>query len=52
MAAPIISASGTVPRMAPVHMELPWLATATLVTPSSLREASDDVTFTAYHESP
>ena len=33
--APIISASGTVPRMAPVHVGLPWLATATLVAPSS-----------------
>ena len=46
-AAPIISAPGTVPQMAPVHVGLPWLATATLVTPSSGGEASDDVTFTA-----
>ena len=34
-AAPMISASGTVPHMAPVHVGLPWLATATLVAPSS-----------------
>ena len=45
VAAPIISASGTVPHMAPVHVGLPWLATATLVAPSSWGEASDDVTF-------
>ena len=40
----MISASGTVPRMAPVHVGLPWLATATLVAPSSWGDASDDVT--------
>ena len=44
-AAPMISASGTVPRMSPVQVGLPWLATATLVTPSSWGEALDDVTF-------
>ena len=43
----MISASGIVPRMAPIHVWLPWLATATLVTPSSWGEASDDVTFAA-----
>ena len=32
-AAPMISASGTVPYMAPVHVRLPWLAT-TLVASS------------------
>ena len=43
-AAPMMSALGIVPRMAPVHVGLPWLATATLVAPSSWGEASDDVT--------
>ena len=46
-AALIISASGTMPRMAPVHVGLPWLATATLVAPPSWGEASDDVTLAA-----
>ena len=46
-AAPMISASGVVPWMAPVHVGLPWLATATLVAPSPWGEASDDVTLVA-----
>ena len=44
---PMISALGTVPRMAPVHVGLPWLAIATLVAPSSWGEASNDVIFVA-----
>ena len=43
----MISASGTKPRMAPVHVGFPWLATGTLVTLSSRGEASADVTFAA-----
>ena len=46
-AAPMIFASGTVTRMAPVHVGLPWLAAATLVAPSSCGEASDDVPIVA-----
>ena len=46
-AAAMISASGTVPRMAPVHVGLPWLATATLVALSPWGEASGDVTLVA-----
>ena len=34
-AAPMIAASGSVRRMAPVHVELPWLANATLLAPFS-----------------
>ena len=45
--APMISASGTLPRMAPVHVGLPWLATTTLVAPCSWGAASDDVTLVA-----
>ena len=39
--APIISSSGTVPWMAPVHVGLRWPATATLLTPSSWGEAGE-----------
>ena len=46
-AAPMISASATVPWMAPVHVGLPWLATATLVASSPWGDASDDVTLVA-----
>ena len=43
----MISASGTVPRMAPVHVGLRGLTTAALVAPSSRGDASDDVTLVA-----
>ena len=43
----MICASETVPRMATVNVGLPWVATATLVTPSSWAQASDEVTFAA-----
>ena len=46
-AAPMISASGTVPLMAPVHVGIPWLATATFVASSPWGDASDDVTLVA-----
>ena len=44
---PMISAFGTVPWMATVHVGLPWLATATLVASSPWGDASDDVTLVA-----
>ena len=46
-AAPMISASGTVPWMAPVHVGIPWLAIATFVASSPWGDASDDVILVA-----
>ena len=46
-AAPIVSASGTMRWMTPVHVELPWLAIATLVASSPWGDASDEVTSVA-----
>ena len=43
----MISASRTMPGMAPDHVGLPWLGTASLVAPSAWGGASHDVTLVA-----